>query len=315
MSFFSTECPLSEYCDLDYIMQDIRTREASDIILVDNNFAAIVKAVSWSRNMWKSVSKVLQFQLTVKLVTVTFTLVSAVIIGASPLTAPQLLWVIVVMDILASLALATENPSPELLKQQPHNRNESIVSRRMWVFILGHSLYQLAVLLTLVFAGHELLNIDAGRFRDLHATPSSHFTVVFNTFVLMQIFNMINARKVVHRDGSAFNIVFLIIVVGELIAQVAIVELGDTVFATTHLTADLWLWCIFLGSTELLIGQLVRLIPIESLPLPWKQTEEAECENVDTRVFCVRSPTRMRTQVSTTHPLSLALGVLGLDMQ
>ena len=286
-------------------------KEASDIILTDDNFASIVKAVSWGRNVYDSISKFLQFQLTVNLVAVILTLVSAVTIGDSPLRALQLLWVNLIMDTLASLALATESPSPDLLKRKPYGRNKSLISRQMWVFMIGHTLYQLCVLFTLLYAGSNLLNIDDGRGRPLRATPGSHFTVIFNTFVFMQIFNEINARKV-HGEWNVFsgihlNAVFLCVVAGQLIVQIIIVQFGSFVFTTSGLSLDLWLWCIFLGSTELLIGQLLVLIPVKRVPLPWKQKEdEVEEPDLDplqddatrARVLWVKSLTRLRTQVN-----------------
>lgn len=261
--------------------------------------------------MYDSISKFLQFQLTVNLVAVTLTLVSAITIGDSPLRALQLLWVNLIMDTLASLALATEPPTADLLKRKPYGRNKPLISRQMWVFILGHTLYQLAVLFTLLFVGSSLLNIDDGRNRALRATPGSHFTVIFNTFVFMQIFNEINARKI-HGEWNVFkgihsNIVFLCVVVGQLAVQIIIVEFGGIVFTTASLSPDLWLWCVFLGSTELLIGQLLLLIPVKRIPFPWKQTEDEELEETDSdplqddatraRVLWVKSLTRLRTQV------------------
>lgn len=288
-------------------------KEASDIILTDDNFASIVKAVSWGRNVYDSISKFLQFQLTVNMVAVTLTLVSAVSIGDSPLRALQLLWVNLIMDTLASLALATESPSPDLLKRKPYGRNKSLISRQMWVFMLGHSAYQLTVLFILLYAGSQLLNIDDGRGRALRATPGYHFTVIFNTFVFMQIFNEINARKI-HGEWNVFtgihrNIVFLCVVVGQLTVQIIIVQFGDIVFTTSGLTLDLWLWCIFLGSTELLVNQLLLLIPVKRIPLLWKRGgEEEEPEETDSdplqddatraRVLWVKSLTRLRTQVN-----------------
>ena len=265
--------------------------------------------------MYDSISKFLQFQLTVNMVAVTLTLVSALSIGDSPLRALQLLWVNLIMDTLASLALATESPAADLLQRKPYGRNKSLISRQMWVFMLGHTIYQLAVLFTLLYAGSSLLNIDDGRNRELRATPGYHFTVIFNTFVFMQIFNEINARKI-HGEWNVFtgihrNIVFLCVVVGQLTVQIIIVQFGGIVFTTRGLTWDLWLWCIFLGSTELLIGQLLLLIPIKRLPLPWKrggEGEEGEFEETDSdplqgdatraRVLWVKSLTRLRTQVS-----------------
>ena len=271
-----------------------------------------MKAVSWGRNVYDSISKFLQFQLTVNIVAVTLTLISAVTVGDSPLRAIQLLWVNLIMDTLASLALATESPSPDLLKRKPYGRNKSLISRQMWVFMAGHSIYQLIVLFVLLYFGSDLLNIDDGRNRELRATPGDHFTVIFNTFVFMQIFNELNARKI-HGEWNVFtgihrNFIFLAVVFGQVLVQVIIVEFGDIVFTTSSLPLDLWLWCIFLGSTELLIGQLLLLIPVTSLPI--KQTESELEEEVDSdplqangdtraRVLWVKSLTRLRTQVSS----------------
>lgn len=288
-------------------------KEASDIILTDDNFTSIVKAVGWGRNVYDSISKFLQFQLTVNLVAVTLTLVSALTVGDSPLRALQLLWVNLIMDTLASLALATESPSSDLLKRRPYGRNKSLVSRQMWLFIIGHTIYQLTVLFTLLYAGADLLNIDDGRNRELRATPGAHFTVIFNTFVFMQIFNEINARKI-HGEWNVFsgihrNVVFLCVVVGQLTVQIIIIEFGGPVFTTSGLTLDLWLWCIFLGSVELLVQQILVLIPVKRIPLPWKEKDDG-IEEVDdplqdsatrAKVLWARSLTRLRTQVGTSE--------------
>ena len=286
---------------------------------MDDNFASIVKAVSWGRNVYDSISKFLQFQLTVNLVAVFLTLISAITIGDSPLRALQLLWVNLIMDTLASLALATEAPTPDLLKRKPYGRKRSLISPQMWVFMLGHSLYQLTVLLVLVFAGADLFNIDDGRGRALRATPGAHFTIIFNTFVFMQIFNELNARKV-HGERNVFsnihkNWIFLAVVVGQVTVQAILVEFGTFIFNTTHLSVDLWLWCIFLGSTELLVGQLLLFIPTETIikAIPWKRKaeegpyEEDEVDGEDpmqdsatpARILWMKSLTRLRTQVRT----------------
>ncbi len=253
-------------------------KEASDIILTDDNFASIVKAVMWGRNVYDSISKFLQFQLTINIVAVTLVLISAFSIGDSPLRAVQMLWVNLIMDTLASLALATEPPTEELLKRKPYGRTKSLISKQMWVFIFGHSLYQLIVMLVLVFAGEELFDIDNGRGRELRDPPTEHFTVVFNTFVFMQVFNEINARKI-HGERNVFrgihrNWIFLSVMVIQTGIQVIIVQFGDIVFSTQELTLDLWLWSVFLGSTELVLGQLLLFIPVRlipDIPRPWKK--------------------------------------------
>ncbi len=253
-------------------------KEASDIILTDDNFTSIVKAVMWGRNIYDSISKFLQFQLTINIVAVTLAIITAFSIGDSPLRAVQLLWVNLIMDTLASLALATEPPTEELLKRKPYGRTKSLISRHMWLFIFGHSLYQLVVMFVLVFAGEKLFGIKSGRGRGLHDPPTEHFTIVFNTFVFMQIFKEFNARKI-HGERNVFrgihrNWIFLSVMLVQTGIQVIIVQFGDIVFSTSGLTLDLWLWCIFLGSTELVVGQLLLFIPVQKLPaIPqfWKK--------------------------------------------
>ena len=253
-------------------------KEACDIILTDDNFASIVKAVMWGRNVYDSISKFLQFQLTINIVAVTLTLIAAFSIGDSPLRAVQMLWVNLIMDTFASLALAPEAPTEELLKRKPYGRTRSLISRYMWLYIIGHSTYQLIVMLVLVFAGDTLFDIDSGRGRELRDPPTEHFTLVFNTFVWLQVFNEINARKI-HGERNVFrgifrNWVFLSVMAIQILIQFIIVQYGDIVFSTAGLTLDLWLWCIFLGSTELVLGQLLLFVPVQKIPrIPrfWKK--------------------------------------------
>ncbi|XP_017915418.1 PREDICTED: plasma membrane calcium-transporting ATPase 4 [Capra hircus] len=127
-------------------------KEASDIILTDD-FTSIVKAVMWGRNVYDSISKFLQFQLTVNVVAVIVAFTGACITQDSPLKAVQMLWVNLIMDTFASLALATEPPTDSLLKRRPYGRNKPLISRTMMKNILGHAVYQLTVIFFLVFAG------------------------------------------------------------------------------------------------------------------------------------------------------------------
>ncbi len=136
-------------------------KEASDIILVDDNFNSIVKAVMWGRNVYDSIAKFLQFQLTVNVVAVFCAFIGACIVKESPLRAVQMLWVNLIMDTLASLALATEVPTEDLLTRKPYGRTRPLISRTMMKNILGHAIYQLAVMLFILFAGKtNLIMID-----------------------------------------------------------------------------------------------------------------------------------------------------------
>nr|XP_012419209.1 PREDICTED: plasma membrane calcium-transporting ATPase 4 isoform X5 [Odobenus rosmarus divergens] len=244
-------------------------KEASDIILTDDNFTSIVKAVMWGRNVYDSISKFLQFQLTVNVVAVIVAFTGACITQDSPLKAVQMLWVNLIMDTFASLALATEPPTESLLKRRPYGRNKPLISRTMMKNILGHAVYQLTVIFFLVFAGEKFFDIDSGRKAPLHSPPSQHYTIIFNTFVLMQLFNEINSRKI-HGERNVFagifrNLIFCAVVLGTFISQILIVEFGGKPFSCTKLTLSQWFWCLFIGIGELLWGQIISTIPTQSL--------------------------------------------------
>lgn len=158
-------------------------KEASSIILMDDNFSSIVKAISWGRCVNDSVKKFLQFQLTVNVTAVMLTILSAM--GSqeqkSILTAVQLLWVNLIMDTFAALALATDPPSADLLKRSPESKNASLINISMWKMIIGQSIYQIGVIL--VFLYTNILG--------LKNEPATLQTVVFTIFVFCQIFNEI----------------------------------------------------------------------------------------------------------------------------
>ncbi|XP_075691472.1 plasma membrane calcium-transporting ATPase 3 isoform X4 [Rhinoderma darwinii] len=244
-------------------------KEASDIILTDDNFSSIVKAVMWGRNVYDSISKFLQFQLTVNVVAVIVAFTGACITQDSPLKAVQMLWVNLIMDTFASLALATEPPTESLLLRKPYGRNKPLISRTMMKNILGHAVYQLIIIFTLLFAGEIFFDIDSGRNAPLHSPPSEHYTIIFNTFVLMQLFNEINARKI-HGERNVFdgifaNPIFCSIVLGTFAVQILIVQFGGKPFSCSPLNTQQWLWCLFVGVGELVWGQVISTVPTSHL--------------------------------------------------
>uniref|UniRef100_A0A8C0GSY7 Calcium-transporting ATPase n=1 Tax=Chelonoidis abingdonii TaxID=106734 RepID=A0A8C0GSY7_CHEAB len=300
-------------------------KEASDIILTDDNFTSIVKAVMWGRNVYDSISKFLQFQLTVNVVAVIVAFTGACITQDSPLKAVQMLWVNLIMDTFASLALATEPPSESLLLRRPYGRNKPLISRTMMKNILGHAVYQLTIIFTLLFAGERFFDIDSGRNAPLHSPPSEHYTIVFNTFVMMQLFNEINARKI-HGERNVFdaifrNPIFCTVVLGTFAAQILIVEFGGKPFSSSGLTLSQWLWCIFIGVGELLWGQVragvptSRLkflkeaghgttkedIPEEDLPEDMDEIDHAEMELRRGQILWFRGLNRIQTQMDVVY--------------
>ncbi|KAK7582784.1 hypothetical protein V9T40_014229 [Parthenolecanium corni] len=250
-------------------------KEASDIILTDDNFSSIVKAVMWGRNVYDSIAKFLQFQLTVNVVAVIVAFIGACAVRDSPLKAVQMLWVNLIMDTLASLALATELPTPDLLLRKPYGRTKPLISRTMMKNIIGQACYQITVIFSLLFVGDLWLDVPSGRNAGLNAKPSQHFTIIFNTFVIMTLFNEINARKI-HGQRNIFegfftNPIFYSIWIGTMLSQVVIIQLGGDAFSTAELSIDQWLWCLFFGFGTLLWGQLVTTVPTRKLPkiLSW----------------------------------------------
>ncbi|KAE8296637.1 Plasma membrane calcium-transporting ATPase 1 [Larimichthys crocea] len=245
----------------------------------------------------------------------------------SPLKAVQMLWVNLIMDTFASLALATEPPTEALLLRNPYGRKKPLISRTMMKNILGHAVYQLTTIFTLLFYGENLFDIDSGRNTPLHAPPSEHYTIVFNTFVLMQIFNEFNARKI-HGERNVFegvfnNIIFCSIVLGTFVIQIIIVQFGGKPFSCVSLTIEQWLWCIFLGLGSLLWGQLVSSVPTSWLKflktaghgtqreeIPEEELEEmkdldeidhAEMEMKRGHVLWCRGLNRIQTQIRVVN--------------
>lgn len=155
-----------------------------------------------------------------------FYLVSLFFLKVSPLTGTQLLWVNLIMDSFASLALATEPPTEDLLQRKPYGRTKPLISRTMIRNILGHSIFQLIVMFVLVFLADDLFDIEDGYLETTRCKPTAHSSMVFNTFVMMQLFNEINSRKV-HGERNVFsgitnNPVFLIIMAGTFVVQVRV---------------------------------------------------------------------------------------------
>jgi hypothetical protein len=233
-------------------------KEASDIVILDDNFSSIVKSVMWGRSVFDNIRKFLQFQLTVNVVALTLTFVSAVTGSEPPLNAVMMLWVNLIMDTMGALALGTEPPSTKLLQRRPYKRNASLISNKMYRNIGVQFLFQMALLSYLLLHG-------AAHFGTVENSPQ-HLTIIFNTFVFCQVFNEINARSI----GDEMNIfkglfkspLFLGILLFTVVAQYGIVEFGGDFVRTTPLTQEQWIKCVLLGSLSLPLGGLMRLIPV-----------------------------------------------------
>lgn len=185
-------------------------KEASDIILMDDNFSSIVKAIMWGRCVNDAVRKFLQFQISTNVTAVIITFVSAVasVEETSVLSAVQLLWINIIMDTFAALALATDPASEKLLDRKPDRKHAPLFSVDMYKMILLQSIYQIIVILVFHFRGLQILGFESTTFNN-----DAVQTLVFNAFVFAQIFNSLNCRRLDNKlnifEGITHNPYFI----------------------------------------------------------------------------------------------------------
>lgn len=260
-------------------------KEASAIILMDDNFSSIVKALMWGRAVNDAVKKFLQFQVTVNITAVLLTFVSGVASssGDSVLTAVQLLWVNLIMDTMAALALATDPPPTSILDRPPDKKFGGLISLTMWKMIIGQAIYQIVVTFVLYFRGAQILSYQSDHEKEQLQT------LVFNTFVWMQIFNAFNNRRLDNRfnifEGVWRNYLFILMLTIMMGGQVLIVFVGGDALSTVPLNGAQWAYSIVLGVISLPIAVILRLVPDEAIraTLPQFLTRllDAETPNPD----------------------------------
>jgi Ca2+-transporting ATPase len=235
-------------------------KEASSIILLDDNFSSTITALMWGRAVNDAVKKFLQFQVTVNITAVILTFVSAVSNAEnhSVLTAVQLLWVNLIMDTLAALALATDAPTRKILNRPPEKKAAPLITVNMWKMITGQAIYQLIVTFTLYFAGMSIFSYGPERKQELN-------TMVFNTFVWMQIFNEFNNRRLDNKfnifEGVLKNYWFCGINVIMVAGQIMIVFIGGKAFGITRIDGAQWAVCILCALPCLAWAVVLRCVP------------------------------------------------------
>ena len=256
-------------------------KEASDIVLIDDNFGSIVRAVHWGRMLYENVQKFIQFQLTVNLSALAIAFISPLLaIGLAtlasvgirilpnasfkelPLTILQLLWINLIMDTLAALALSLEPKRDELMSEPPKRRNESFITRHMAINIIVMGTYFISITLFMQATGWYL-----------GADPTNAVqvnSVVFTSYVFMQIFNLFNARSVKPERSIFANLLqsrnFLLITALIVIVQILLTQFGGEAFNTAPLPLNVWVNVILVGLSTLALGEIVRLIRREKKP-------------------------------------------------
>ncbi|MDE6010533.1 MAG: cation-translocating P-type ATPase, partial [Muribaculaceae bacterium] len=243
-------------------------KEASDITIVDNSFSSIGRAVMWGRSLFQNIQRFILFQMTVNVAACLIVLFGAFMGMQSPLTVTQMLWVNLIMDTFAAMALASLPPSVSVMKEKPRSREAFIINKPMWQSIVGvGGIFFLFLLGLLWYFEHtditSLTQIGTAAVDKVNTglTPYE-LSLFFTIFVFLQFWNMFNARAF-ETGKSAFHFKncggFVLIALVILIGQIAIVTIGGQFFNVVPLKFSDWL--IIIGGTSIVlwIGELIRL--------------------------------------------------------
>jgi magnesium-transporting ATPase (P-type) len=225
-----------------------------------------------------------QFNLTVCLSAITIVITGTIVLKSSPLSSIQLLWINLLNNSLAALAMSTENPSESVLDRQPHGRSKPLMTRAMLRNILGHAIYQVSVVFFFIWGLPLASGIPCGRpdclpprvdgcqifdqacYCAAPANFSVHYTMIFNVFVFTTLFNVINMRILGSRrnvfQGILNNAAFWLAVGSACIAQVLLIQYGATAFNTTPISPLQWAICLAFALGTLFWHQVVLSLPL-----------------------------------------------------
>ena len=251
----TNDAPALNYADVGLSMGSgtAVAREASDIVLLDDSFSSVVSAVKWGRQIYLNIQKFILFQLTINFAALFLALTGPFVGVEFPLTVTQMLWVNLIMDTFAALALATEPAHDSVMSRPPRGIGSFIITGEMWRKILGWgALFVLVLMPYLLF---------------LPQIGEKGLTLFFSIFVMMQFWNLFNARAL-GAEGSAFrgigkNRQFLGIAAAILVLQIVIVQCGGEFFRTVPLSAAEWIYVIAGTSLVLWAGELLRLCRVK----------------------------------------------------
>ena len=239
------------------------SKEASKIVLLDDAFSTIVKAVHWGRSLYENIQRFVQFQLTINVSALAITFLGILVFNVkAPFTVLQLLWINVIMDTFASIALCSEPPRPGVMMMPPKKRDENIVTPAMVGTIFITAFFFVVVMLALLIAMKNGFlagdgKVDAGY-------TIRQVSLFFSIYVFFQVWNQINARSLTP-EMSGFhrifhNPTFLTIAAIVAIGQIAIVTFGRTVFKVEPLSVLDWLGVITFTSSVLVFAEVARRI-------------------------------------------------------
>ena len=252
-------------------------KEASDITIIDNSFGSITKAVLWGRSLYRNIQKFILFQMTINVAACLIVLIGAFLGTESPLTVTQMLWVNLIMDTFAALALASLPPDERVMRDKPRHLNDNIVPRAMGKGIIGTGIAFVLLLFGLLqyFKHVDVTSIaqfdlrlfftNFFNFTPVHEGLTRYeLTLFFSIFVFLQFWNMFNA-KAFGNVQSAFSRLasckgFLWVTLIILAGQILIVSVGGALFSVTPLQPMDWLYIFAATSIVLWIGEIYRLV-------------------------------------------------------
>lgn len=227
------------------------TKEASDMVLLDDSFSTIIKAVQWGRGIYENFKRFIQFQLTVNVSSVVVVICSILAGFSAPFTALELLWINIIMDGPPALTLGLEPIRPDLLKHKPTRRNENIISKKMLLRIFVNGIF-----ISVIFMLQHFKNF-------LGAAPEEEATVLFTLFVLFQLFNAFNCRELddtpmfknLLKNKLMLGVFFLV-----LILQGIITQFGAAVFETVPLSAAMWGKMLLTAFTVIILNEGIKAV-------------------------------------------------------
>ena len=270
-----------------------RAKEASDITIIDNSFASINKAIMWGRSLYLNIRRFIIFQMTINLCACLIVLLGAFIGLESPLTVTQMLWVNLIMDTFAAMALSSLPADRGVLKDKPRNPNSHIINRQMLYRIIGGGLIFFVLMVgiwqllwhTNIESVSDLLNGETIRifFAEMFSssTAKAHLSgyemgVFFSMFVMLQLWNLFNAKyfctdrsliqdiidlfRAPHRVRESYSKFFILIFAVILLGQMAIVNFASDLFSVSPLPMSDWLWLLLITSPVVIIPDIIRFV-------------------------------------------------------
>lgn len=249
-------------------------KEASDMTILDNSFSTIANAVMWGRSLYKNIQRFIMFQMTINVVACLVVLIGAFIGTESPLTVTQMLWVNLIMDTFAAIALASLPPSSTVMQEKPRRVTTPIINRAMaWnIFGVG-TLFTILLMALLIVLQHtdikSVKDLLSFHFSTYDGLDDYELSLFFTIFVMLQFWNMFNAKAFMTGQSAFIHISkcrgFMFIAALILVGQIIIVQLGGQMFGVRPLGGADWGAIILITSCVLWIGELVRFLNRQKL--------------------------------------------------